>query len=105
MIKRQPFPAFKDARWSLLKNPEHLTDRQAATLAALQATGVKVPRAWAHKETVREIFKPGLGVAAVAELLDRRLARLSRSRLATFVRLGRTIRKHKAGILAARRLG
>ena len=97
--------AFKDARWSLLKNPEHLTDRQAATLAALQTAGGKVPRAWAHKETVREIFKPGLTVAAVEKLIDRLLARLSRSRLPPFVRLGRTIRKHREGILAARRLG
>jgi transposase len=97
--------AFKDARWSLLKNPEHLTDRQAATLAALRTAGGKVPRAWAHKETVREIFKPGLSVAAVEKLIDRLLARLSRCRLKPFVRLGRTIRKHKHGILAARRLG
>jgi transposase len=96
--------AFKDARWSLLKNPEDLTDRQAATLAALQTAGGKVPRAWAHKETVREIFTPGLTVAAVEKLIDRLLARLSRSRLQPFVRLGRTIRKHKDGILAARRL-
>jgi transposase len=96
---------FKDARWSLLKNPEHLSDRQAATLAALQTAGGKIPRAWAHKETVREIFKPGLSVAAVEKLIDRLLARLSRSRLQPFIRLGRTIRKHKDGILAARRLG
>lgn len=97
--------AFKDARWSLLKNPEHLSDRQAATLAALQTADGKVPRAWAHKETVREIFRPALSVAAVAKLIDRLLNRLSRSRLAPFVRLGRTIRKHRDGILAARRLG
>jgi transposase len=97
--------AFKDARWALLKNPEHLTDRQAATLATLQTAGGKVPRAWAHKETVREIFKPGLSVAAVEQLIARLLARLSRSRLEPFVRLGRTIRKHREGILAARRLG
>jgi transposase len=96
--------AFKDARWSLLKNPEDLTDRQAATLAALNSAGGKVPRAWAHKETVREIFKQGLTVAAVEKLIDRLLARLSRSRLQPFVRLGRTIRKHREGILAARRL-
>jgi transposase len=97
--------AVKDARWSLLKNPEHLTDRQAQTLATLQTAGGKVPRAWAHKETVREIFKPGLSVTAVEKLIDRLLARLSRSRLQPFVRLGRTIRKHREGILAARRLG
>ena len=96
---------FKDARWSLLKNPEDLTERQAATLAALTASGGKLARAWALKEMVREIFKSGLSVAAVERLIDRLLSRLSRSRLQPFVRLGRTIRKHCEGILAARRLG
>ena len=96
--------AFKDARWSLLKNPADLTDQQAATLAALQAAGGKVARAWELKELVRAIFARGLTVAAVIELLDRLLARLSRSRLKPFVRLGRTIRKHRDGILAARAL-
>jgi len=95
---------FKDARWSLLKNPADLTDRQADTLAALHAAGGKIPRAWALKEMVRAIFAPGLSEQAVAELIDRLLARLSRSRLKPFVRLGRTIRKHRDGILAARRL-
>jgi transposase len=95
---------FKDSRWSLLKNPQDLTDRQANTLAAFQAAGGKVPRAWAMKEMVRAIFAAGLTVDAVAELIDRLLARLSRSRLNPFVRLGRTIRKHRDGILAARRL-
>ena len=100
----EPAKAFKDARWSLLKNPENLTDRQAATLAAFHAAGGKVPRAWTMKELVRAIFAPRLSVAAVEKLIDRLLARLSRSRLGPFVRLGRTIRKHQEGILAARRL-
>ncbi len=95
---------FKDARWSLLKNPADLTDRQADTLAALHTAGGKIPRAWALKEMVRAIFAPGLSEHTVAELIDRLLARLSRSRLKPFIRLGRTIRKHQDGILAARRL-
>ena len=95
---------FKDSRWSLLKNPEDLTDSQADTLAALHAAGGKLPRAWAMKEMVRAIFAPGLTLDAVAELIDRLPARLSRSRLKPFVRLGRTIRKQREGILAARRL-
>jgi transposase len=95
---------FKDSRWSLLKNPGDLTETQADTLTALHATGGKVPRAWAMKEMVRAIFAAGLKVDAVAGLIDRLLARLSRSRLKPFVRLGRTIRKHREGILAARRL-
>jgi len=57
------------------------------------------------KEMVRAIFAPGLTADTVAELIDRLLSRLSRSRLKPFVRLGRTIRKHHEGILAARRLG
>ena len=100
----EPAKTFKDARWSLLKNPENLTDRQAATLAAFHTAGGKVPRAWTMKEHVRAIFAPRLSVAAVEKLIDRLLARLSRSRLGPFVRLGRTIRKHREGILAARRL-
>jgi len=95
---------FKHDRWALLKNPDDLSDRQAITLAAIRAGGGKVARAWAMKEMVRAIFAPGLTVAAVAELLDRLLARLSRCRLRPFIRLGRTIRKHREGILAARRL-
>jgi transposase len=87
-----------------LKNPDDLTDRQASTLAAIRAGGGKVARAWAMKEMVRTIFAPGLTVEAVGELLDRLLARLSRCRLRPFIRLGRTIRKHRQGILAARRL-
>jgi transposase len=102
--ERDAAKRFKDARWSLLKNPEDLTARQTLTLAALRASGGKVSRAWELKEMVRAIFTAGLTVHAVAELIERLLSRLSRSRLKPFVRLGRTIRKHRQGILAARRL-
>jgi transposase len=95
---------FKHDRWALLRNPGDLTDRQAGTLAAIRAGGGKIARAWAMKEMVRAIFAAGLSVQAVGELLDRLLARLSRCRLRPFIRLGRTIRKHREGILAARRL-
>jgi len=95
---------FKQARWSLLKNPEDLTDRQAETLAALQADGGTVARAYTLKEALRAILAPGLTAAQVAALLTRFCSRASRSRLAPFVKLGRTIRKHRRGILAAVRL-
>jgi transposase len=96
--------AFKHSRWSLLKNPEDLTDQQATTLAAIRTGGGKAARAWAMKEMVRAIFAPGLTVEAVSALLDRLLSRLSRCRLPPFIRLGKTIRQHRDGILAARRL-
>ena len=70
----------------------------------MRTGGGKVARAWAMKEMVRAIFAPGLTHAAVAELIDRLLSRLSRCRLKPLSRLGRTIRKHREGILAARRM-
>ncbi len=96
---------FKDARWSLLKKPDKLTDNQAATLARLRAAGGEVWRAYELKEAVRGIFAPGLTTEDVELLIDRLLSRLARSRLEPFVRLGKTIRKHRDGILAAIRLG
>ena len=96
---------FKDSRWSLLKKPEKLTDEQAATLARIKAAGGEVWRAYTLKEAVRGIFEPGLSLDDVEVLIDRLLSRLARSRLPPFVRLGKTIRKHRDGILAAIRLG
>jgi len=102
---QQAAKRFKDARWSLLKRPEKLTDTQAATLARLRAAGGEVWRAYELKEAARGIFAPGLRVDDVEILIDRLLSRLARSRLEPFVRLGKTIRKHRDGILAAVRLG
>jgi transposase len=96
---------FKDARWSLLKKPEKLTDTQATTLARLKTAGGEVWRAYTLKEAVRGIFEHGLNIDDVTVLIDRLLSRLARCRLAPFVKLGKTIRKHRDGILAAIRLG
>jgi transposase len=96
---------FKDARWSLLKKPEKLTDKQAATLARLKAAGGEVWRAYELKEAARGIFQPSLSIEDVELLIDRLLSRLARSRLEPLIRLGKTIRKHRDGILAAIRLG
>ena len=93
---------FKHDRWALLKNPDDLTDRQAATLAAIRAVGGKVARAWTMKEMVRAIFAPGLTVEAV----ERAARPAPRPPLPlppeTVHPARRTIRKHRDGILAAR---
>ncbi|HUO71579.1 MAG TPA: transposase [Solirubrobacteraceae bacterium] len=96
---------FKDSRWCLLKRPEKLTDEQAATLARIKAAGGEVWRAYTLKEAVRGIFEAGLSLEDVEVLIKRLLSRLARSRLDPFIRLGKTIRKHRDGILAAIRLG
>jgi transposase len=105
LADQQAAKRFKDARWALLKTPAKLTDKQAATLARLKAAGGEVWRAYTLKEAVRAIFQPGLSLQDVTILIGRLLSRLARSRLDPFVRLGKTIRKHRDGILDAIRLG
>jgi transposase len=96
---------FKGARWSLLKAPENLNDEQAATLRRLRRAGGRVWRAYTLKEALRAIFQPGLSLQDVTTLLDRFISKATRSRLAPFVRLAQTIRRHRDGILHAIRLG
>jgi transposase len=96
---------FKHARWALLKRPEHLTDTQAAQLAAIKRAGGAVWRAHQLVQALRAIFDPDLTPTEAEALLDRFLAWASRSRLPSFVKLGRTVRKHHAGILATLEVG
>jgi len=96
---------FKGARWALLKNPADLSDRQTDALAAIKRTGSAVWRAYRGKEALRAIFAGDLDPQEVTGLLDRWCGWAQRSRLEAFVKLGRTIREHRHGILAAIRLG
>jgi transposase len=96
---------FKDARWSLLKAPDRLNHQQNRTLRRLRAAGGEVWRAYTLKEALRAIFKPGLTLADVTILIDRFISKATRSRIGPFVRLAKTIRRHRDGILHAIRLG
>jgi transposase len=96
---------FKHARWALLRNPEDLTDTQADQLAAIRRAGGAVWRAYQLKEALRGVFDHDLTPAEAARLLDRWISRAQRSRLPSFVKLQRTIRGHRAGILAALETG
>lgn len=108
-MRQLPDPAiarkFKGARWALLKNPDTLTDTQAATLAAIRRNGGSMWRAYQLKEALRAIFAGDLTEPEAGELLDRWCSWAQRCRLAPFVKLARTIRAHRDGILATIRLG
>ncbi len=107
-LRRLPDPTiakqFKGARWALLKNPGDLTDNQATTLAAIRRNGGSMWRAYTLKEALRAIFAGDLTDTEAAHLLDRWCSWAQRCRLAPFVKLARTIRTHRDGILAAIRL-
>jgi transposase len=87
------------ARWALWKNPENLSDHQAAKLAWIAKTDPRLHRAYLLKEGLRHVFavkgEPG------KEALDRWQSWAARCRIPAFVALGRRIRKHRAAIDAA----
>ena len=89
----------KGARFALWKNPERLTDRQAAKLSHIQHTNQRLYRAYLLKEQLRQIYR--LAPRAAIALLDRWIAWARRCRLPAFVKLARTITDQRAGIVAA----
>jgi len=94
----------KGTRWSLLKAPDKQSVPQLALLGEVSQANKALYRAFLLKEELRLLYQLDDPRLAPAHL-DAWLAWASRSRLAPFVRLARTIRRHRAGILAAIRLG
>ena len=93
----------KGTRYSLLKDTARQTARQLLKLAEVVLTNKRMYRAFLLYGELRYIYR--LPKEEAAERLDAWLAWASRSRLKPFVKLARTIRKHKAGVLGAVELG
>ncbi len=89
----------KGARYALWKNPENLTENQQVKLAWIAATDPKLYRAYLLKEGLRVVFQ--LPHQAAAEALDRWISWARRCRIPAFVKLQKSILKHRARILAA----
>jgi hypothetical protein len=94
----------KGTRWSLLKAPEKQSIGRLALLGEVQQANKALYHAFLLKEELRLLYQIDDPRLAPAHL-DAWLAWASRSRLAPFIRLARTIRRHRVGILAAIRLG
>ena len=90
-------------RYSLLKDPVNQTAKQLSKLAEVQRTNKRMYRAFLLLGELRYIYR--LPTDEATERLDAWLAWASRSRLKPFVKLARTLRKHKQGVLAAVTLG
>jgi transposase len=94
----------KSVRWSLLKAPERQTVAQLTALHEVERANKRLYRAFLLKEELRLLYH--LEDRSLAEAhLAAWLAWASRSKLKPFVKLARTIRRYRAGILAAIRLG
>jgi len=89
---------FKGLRWLLLRNWESLSSRQRATIRELEHANRRTLRAWQLKEELRDILS--MPFIAACRALDDWLSYASRSKLAPFVKLARTIRRYRESIEA-----
>jgi len=97
--ERASAQVIKRSRYALLKSPWNLSRREQQKLADIQANNKQLFRARLLNDTLADALayrQPKRARAA----LDEWLAWASRSQLKPFVRLARTIRQHKEGILA-----
>jgi transposase len=99
-----PARTLKNTRWALLKDPAHLKDSQREALDELRRTRHVLWRAYVLKEELRDLYRLPPGRRPDAHL-DGWLARACRSRIPAIVKLTKTLRKHRTGILAAIDLG
>jgi len=93
----------KGTRYSLLKDTAKQTPKQLLKLAEVVTTNKRMYRAFLLNGELRYIYRVPYNEAV--ERLDAWLAWASRSRLKPFVKLARTLRKHKTGVLAAIKIG
>ena len=89
----------KRGRYSLLKNPENLTEKQEVQLAWIVQTNPTLGRAYYLKEGLRTVFK--LPYAEAVDALQKWVGWARRCRIPAFVKLQKSIVKHRASILAA----
>ena len=89
----------KNSRYALWKNPENLTEKQTVKLAWIVQTDPTLGRAYYLKEGLRVIFK--LPIDEAIEALDKWVGWARRCRIPAFVKLQKSIVKHRTAILAA----
>ena len=88
-----------NSRFALWKNPENLTEKQQIKLAWVVQTNPALGRAYYLKEGLRLVFK--LPHDEATEALDKWIGWARRSRIPSFVKLQRSIVKHRTAILAS----
>jgi transposase len=92
----------KGSRWALLKAPENLRPAEQVRLAEVAQLNRRVYRGYLLKEELRALY--ACGPLAATRHLKEWLCWASRSKLRPFVKLARTLRKYRTGILDAIRL-
>lgn len=93
----------KGSRWALLKARESLRPVEKLRLAEVASLNHRVYRGYLLKEELRALYR--CSPRSADRHLTAWLAWASRSKLAPFVKVARTLRRYRDGVLASIRLG
>lgn len=98
-LATQGIDVLKHSRWSILKRPENLTERQEAKLAQLERKrNLKTFRAYLLKESFQG-FWDYVSPAWAGKFLDRWCTRTMRSRIEPMKKMARQLRNHRELLL------
>lgn len=101
--ERKAANAVKGLRYPLLKNPEDLTERQAADLEMAAISNPRLYRAYLLKEGLRLALK--LPAGQIRDAVEAWRGRAWRSRIPEFVELQRKVKRHMDAIVATATFG
>jgi transposase len=101
---REAADAIKGSRYALVKNPEDLTESQAAKLDEVRRAGSRLFRAWELKEDLRAVFAAGDPGRAEA-LLDDWPRRAAYCKIPQVVAVEKKVRRRRDDVVAAVDLG
>lgn len=90
--------ALKHTRFSLLRNPKHLSPQDKAAIARVEATNRRLTRAYQLRVDFEELWRLR-SESKAREFLMRWTRSALQSRLEPFRKFGRTVRAHLDGIL------
>lgn len=98
-VEPEEATALKHTRWALLKRPWNMAQNESEKLGDVQRTNKRLYRAYLLKESLAH----GLDYQQPARAerhLERWISWATRSRLRPFIRVAKTIKRYKDGILA-----
>lgn len=87
-------PVLKGSRWSWLKRPENLTDKQEATLADLVKMNLRTVKSYILKEDFQNFWTYQYPKSA-ARFLDQWCFRAMRSKIEPMKKVAKTLRNHR----------
>lgn len=91
-------PILKNTRWSLLKRPENLTDKQTVKLKELLQYNLRSVRAYLMREDFQRFWTYRSPIWA-GKFLDEWCTRAMRSKMEPMKQMARTLRKHRELLL------